>query len=177
MRFLRALQRVPPGFVLALLAIGVVLWPGWTSPAAALIGDEGLEAFMEAGLLSADLGPAPQVDAVNDTDEAVRGYLHANCAFCHNPEGLVPNMSYVQIDWSYDSDLSEAIDGRIYYYHDANPFSVEYEVVIDPGDPSNSQLINLMLEHEMPPLSVWTPDYDSLDLVKEWIRDMPEGGY
>ncbi len=134
------------------------------------LGEEGMAAM--ADLFCDDPPTNTEPERTSGVDDQARGWLHGNCAFCHNPDGVVPAVSYVDIDWSYEADSTGAVNQTIRYYNDVNPFDRDNPLVIDPGNPEESMLITLVEEKDMPPLSVWTHDAETVELLEEWIRQM-----
>ena len=81
----------------------------------------------------------------------MRGYMHANCAHCHNPQ-------YISIkDLRFATPL-------------ANTRLCE---VITPGWPSTSRVYQLVTSRPgMPPLGTAAVDPLADDLLGNWIRGM-----
>ncbi len=134
------------------------------------LGDDGIAAL--SGLLSADPGPAPQVDTTDPVEEAVRGYLHGNCAYCHQPAGVVSYVSVIGLDLRYSAADTGLLDAHAEYWH-ANPNADDGQPLLVPGDPDASALVGMIEDADMPPLAVWEPDADAVALLRAWIGAMP----
>lgn len=125
-----------------------------------LLGDEGLAQL--APLLDAPPDPAPDVEG-DALTQAARGYLQANCAFCHNAGGMTGRIGTLDLDLSYDVPVT-FVDQETRYWHDG-----QREVIADPANPARSALVRVMESAEMPFVGVWTPDAEGIALVQEWI--------
>lgn len=100
-----------------------------------------------------------------------RSYLHGNCAHCHQPGGW--NSSEIYMDMRYDTPFAEArlCGERIWHtiYRDQG------ELVIDPGDPDNSNLMQRMAGNGpfmMPPLGRVLADPVGTSVLRAWIEGM-----
>jgi hypothetical protein len=135
-----------------------------------------LESLGRAGRLSE--APAARFD-VPGSDEVKRGlgYLHANCAHCHNqhrPEHAGPRC----FDPRRDLDLSLRVDAlsrveETPLYTTAGPTSVV------PGDPERSALYRRArgdleaFQARMPPLATETLDPSALPIIEALINALP----
>ncbi len=143
-------------------------WPLGPNPFQ--LGDDNLAALYAAGLLDAAPDPAPQIDG-DATEQAARAYLHANCAFCHQPDGVAEKASFVELDWSYDAD--PPLDTTAWYYNDSSPWNPNLgDPLITPGDPDDSVVVSVMEEAIMPPVGVWIVDEEGIGAVRDWISEM-----
>ncbi|MCH7629278.1 MULTISPECIES: SO2930 family diheme c-type cytochrome [Novosphingobium] len=103
---------------------------------------------------------------------AARGYLEANCAHCHNPEGSASN-SGLDLRWEQQDAYRTGILKRpVAAGRGAGTF--EFDVV--PGDPDHSILPYRMGSTEggiaMPELGRASIDPAGLAIVKRWIAAM-----
>ena len=104
------------------------------------------------------------------------GYLHANCAHCHNPGGsarpdtdmnlrLALSDARPEDTATYRSTIDEALQ-----YFESGPF----ELRVAPGAPDQSGLLFRMTERgpktQMPPLATEQVDDDGIAAVRAWIE-------
>ena len=93
---------------------------------------------------------------VGDTDleRRMRGYIHANCAICHNNKDLG--------DFSHDSTLAtwnvppRRNSGRL----------------LAPGDPEESAMYRLLAAGMMPPIGVQVRDEEIIQDMSDWISSL-----
>jgi uncharacterized repeat protein (TIGR03806 family) len=99
-----------------------------------------------------------------------RAYLDTNCSFCHQP-GAVGGRAP---DLRYHTPLAKAnLIGRRPSQGQLGP---EGTRLIRPGDPERSEILHRMADlgsRRMPPLATNLVDRKALDLLEEWIADMP----
>lgn len=103
---------------------------------------------------------------------AARGYLEANCAHCHNPQGSASN-SGLDLRWEQGDPIKLGIMKRpVAAGRGAGAF--EFDIV--PGDPDHSILPYRMASTEggvaMPELGKTTVDKEGLALVRRWIAEL-----
>lgn len=132
------------------------------------LGDQGLGTL--AAAFDAPPGPAPDVESEDPTTVAVRGWLHGNCAYCHNPAGIVFQMSVVDLDFRYDAAMDW--DQHTAQYFNANPNTDDGRPIVDVARPSNSVLVTLLQEPLMPPVATWEPDAETIGTILTWIDEM-----
>jgi hypothetical protein len=122
------------------------------------LGSQGLELFEPY------LSRPVSVPVVVDSDLGVeaRGYLHGNCAFCHQGASVTG----VDLDLRYSNPPS-AIDGEGIYYYSGIPF-------LDPGSPPNSAIFKAIAEKVMPPIALSVTDQSALDTLSAWIIELGE---
>ena len=148
-------------------------------PSAPALGTENqIDAFAEAGLFDGapaqpyktalvtpvvgQLGGPPASATVT---ERARSYLHANCAFCHRPDG-----EFNSVDLRYDTPfeatgLCNAVPAK-------GTAGVEDATNLTPGHPELSTLWLRMAtlgNARMPPLASAVVDQQALDLIGDWI--------
>ncbi|MDD9967750.1 MAG: hypothetical protein OXR73_16060 [Myxococcales bacterium] len=125
-----------------------------------------------------DALPVPYVPPGDATAVAALGYLHGNCAHCHNPRGSarpdtdmnlrlsVTDMS-VQDTQTYVTTLSIPLQ-----YFEGSP--LQQRVV--PGAPGQSGLLFRMMERgpdtQMPPIGTELVDPAGLAAVETWIAGL-----
>jgi hypothetical protein len=139
------------------------------------------------GLLR-DLDPAlletaPRVPAATPRARAALGYLHGNCASCHNPRSAIEGLDlslvvHVGAGERARADALRTAVGR------ESRFGRRQGVVsaplrIAPGDPSASVLLRRLGSRnplvQMPPFGSHAVDPVARDLVEAWIREDLEG--
>jgi uncharacterized repeat protein (TIGR03806 family) len=97
--------------------------------------------------------------------ERARSYIHANCAFCHRPDG-----EFRSVDLRYDTTFKDTM------LCNATPakgtLGVANATNLTPGHPELSTIwlrMNTLGNGRMPPLASAVQDRDALDLVGQWI--------
>ncbi len=147
--------------------------------AAALGSDNQIDKFAAAGLFdqapakpyatalvtpyTGQLGSPPASATVTDL---ARSYLHANCAFCHRPDG-----EFSSVDLRYKTDLAHA--GLCNAVPAKGTQGVQNATNLTPGHPELSTLwlrMSTLGKGRMPPLASAVLDQDALDLVSDWIK-------
>jgi uncharacterized repeat protein (TIGR03806 family) len=117
--------------------------------------------------------PAAEPSMPDPTDQSAplndraRAYLHANCSFCHRPEGPTPST----VDLRYSTILNATNTC------DVSPQSGDLGAganarIIAPGSSGNSILVNRMNRRDqfaMPPLGSNQIDSAGVALISEWI--------
>jgi uncharacterized repeat protein (TIGR03806 family) len=100
--------------------------------------------------------------------ERARSYLHANCAFCHRPDG-----EFKTIDLRYDIDFKHtSLCNSVPVKGTQN---VDGATNLTPGHPELSVTwlrMNTLDLGRMPPLASYVLDQDALALVGDWIRSI-----
>jgi len=107
-------------------------------------------------------GPA----TTGTTEEKARSYMHANCAFCHRPDGEFP-----QIDMRYDTPLAQM--GVCNVTPLKGDQGVLNSVELKPGEPANS-VIYLRMNAlpgagRMPAIATNQIDTAGVKLISDWI--------
>ncbi|MEZ5565290.1 MAG: PQQ-dependent sugar dehydrogenase [Gammaproteobacteria bacterium] len=135
-----------------------------------------LETLSHIGLLPASVGvPANQPAlatpmTATSIDDVARAYLHANCAYCHQPDGPTG----VDMDLRYFQTLKGTQTCNA--PPQAGDLGIAGARLIVPGDPSRSILLQRMLRrdaHGMPPLGSSLPDAGKAAVIANWITQMP----
>ncbi|MCA8986457.1 MAG: right-handed parallel beta-helix repeat-containing protein [Planctomycetaceae bacterium] len=160
-------------------------------PTAANMNREGMQAYAgvnqlvswaHAGKLAAhpELENAPQMPVFDDSStgtlaERARAWLDVNCAHCHNPRGTARtsglDLSWGQTEeakfgvWKSPVAAGRATAGR------------KYDIV--PGKPEESILLYRIESNEpgvrMPSLARSLRQEEAVELIHEWISQMPAG--
>lgn len=137
-----------------------------------------LERLVRDGLLTRS--PARTIVVPGDeTERAALGYLHANCAHCHNqhrPTGAGPRCFDPQrsIDFSLPAEPSAESAGSSPVQRTAIP------AFIVPGRPDESRMIELVsrrggISLHMPPLGSERVDERGVQLLRRWIAKLAAG--
>ncbi len=134
-------------------------------------------------LPAALLAPPPPSAAATPTERATLGYLHANCAHCHNHNGTpVPlPLSFAQTaldgETSRQRVLRSLIDVVSRYRLPGDGGAARGARIVAPGQPEQSLLLLRMRSRQgavqMPPLGTRQVDADGLALVERWISELP----
>jgi hypothetical protein len=109
----------------------------------------------------------------------VLGYLHANCAHCHNQHRPPESAGARCFNPRRDFDLSLRV-GELGAVGDTAVYRSALGGVIDPGDPEASALYRRargdlgLFQSRMPPLANETLDPELLPLLESWIRSLPK---
>lgn len=112
-------------------------------------------------------------DATASIEARARSYLHGNCAHCHLPGGY--NSTEVDVDLRIGVNFEDARLCEQPIRHDI--FSRHGTLVIEPGNPDNSNLYQRMLTSEiarMPPSGRSIIDPLGSELVRQWIESLAE---
>lgn len=155
--------------------LGDVVMP--IGPKAYNLSAEWLTAFAKAGRLNR----VPQVtrriplweaaDRV-PVNEAARGYLDANCAHCHNPQGSASN-SGLYLGWLESDPYRLGVMKRPVA---AGRGAGNLEFAIVPGDPDHSILMYRLASVEggiaMPELGRASRDRQGEAVIRRWIAGM-----
>lgn len=145
----------------------------------AVDGDVNLPALASRGLVSgvADL-PAVRQAPADALERTATGYLHANCAHCHNDRGPLSDLD-LSLSVADAGGVDRILETLLNRTADSTVQSLRIRVV--PGAPGDSQLVARMKtrnpNHQMPPLGTRVTDNDAVALVERWIAHMktPEG--
>lgn len=114
--------------------------------------------------------PAESISASDALTFSVLGYLHGNCAHCHNDS---PN-SMSPLDLRHSQALTQLINVPTQGSGQLNGIRVT------PGAPEQSVLYQSLVTdgslpelRVMPPLGVQRPDTHAAALIEHWIRNLP----
>jgi uncharacterized repeat protein (TIGR03806 family) len=131
---------------------------------------DALGLFEAAPMLKTPL-PAPS-DETATLELRARSYLHANCAFCHRPDGL-----YKRFDLRYEVALKDSkacnvdgIKGTV-----GNSTSIN---LLKPGAAADSLMWQRMNQADpddgrMPQIGTYAIDDPAQALIKQWIDQLP----
>jgi hypothetical protein len=133
----------------------------------------GLVKNLPAGLIA----KAPRIETTSSTERAALGYLHGNCAHCHNHNGapapvdLTLAQSVIDAPQS-DRVLRSMIDAPSRFRgHDLGSDAP----LIAPGRPGASVLLARMRSRnpqtQMPPVGTQLRDVQALTLLERWIEE------
>jgi len=119
----------------------------------------------------------PRVEAPADTERAALGYLHANCAGCHNAHGALADLAldFEQLvgDKAGSARVLESVLRRAARFR--LPDQERSERVV-PGEPAQSvvqfRLSSRQLAQQMPPLGSKVVDQEAAGLVAAWIAQL-----
>jgi hypothetical protein len=133
------------------------------------LGDAGLD-LLRPHLIQ-DPGVAPQVVEGDALEQSIRGALHANCSFCHNPLGRPTSLAYVKMNLLFDVPLAETqtIDKAIRIFQPTPGVAPSALSIIKPGSSHDSALPKAIMEGYMPPLGIWNPDEALANDIVDWI--------
>lgn len=115
----------------------------------------------------------PLVVPGDATEQAALGYLHANCAHCHQRE-TTPGPRCFDPQAGFDLALRTTELARV---EDTAAYRTARGTVVVPGDPDGSALFRRasgggLLEPRMPALGAKTADAANVALLRRWIGAM-----
>ena len=113
---------------------------------------------------------SPTADAGTLTEKA-RSYLHANCAFCHRPDGL-----YKRFDLRYDVALADTQACNVDGIKGAVGTSTSINL-LKPGHAEDSLMWERMNQSDpdqgrMPQIGTYAIDDSAQKLVSQWINSL-----
>lgn len=146
-------------------------------PKARNLGADQIALWSEVGLLSGapqGIAEMPSIAVSQGTlDARARAYLDINCAHCHKSDGAASN-SGLWLGWEEESAVKLGI-GK--HPTAAGRGAGALRRVIEPGQPSQSILSFRMASAEagvaMPELGRRTVDKEGVDLINQWIEELP----
>ena len=100
----------------------------------------------------------------------VRSYLHVNCSICHQPDGGVNS----KIDLRHETSLGGMKVVSEVPKHDS--LGIAHARLIAPGVPHRSLLLERIARLErgrMPPLGTALVDTQAVQLLTNWVKQMP----
>jgi uncharacterized repeat protein (TIGR03806 family) len=98
--------------------------------------------------------------------ERARAYLHANCSYCHRPQGPTP----AQMDWRVTTALNAT--GACDVAPTLGNLGIANARLIAPGDPDRSVVVSRMNRigaNAMPPVGRHVIDTAGVQLIWDWI--------
>jgi hypothetical protein len=140
-----------------------------------------LRALVERGLiknLSAQISSTPpRIAARSPTERAALGYLHGNCAHCHNDNGAPVPVDLTLVQTGSDT---ASVDRVLRSMNDARSRFRGHGLASDapliaPGESNRSVLLARMRSRnpnaQMPPLGTQLVDADAVALIERWIDE------
>ena len=130
-------------------------------------GDETQLARLHAhGVLSGPLPESPEtIDASDEATREVLGYLHGNCAHCHNGTAGPSTSFDMRHPVALENLVGQPTEG----------IGAPPGVRVEPGSPEDSVLFQLFTasgDDQMPPLGVQRIDGAAVDMLETWIRGL-----
>ena len=121
----------------------------------------------------------PRIAARSAVERATLGYLHGNCGHCHNPSGKLTDLDLVlsqSVAFSEQEVLGTTVGQP---FHKPPPgLPPEANLRIVPGQPDRSGLWLRIASRnpalQMPPLGTQLADDEAIELLREWISELPE---
>lgn len=113
---------------------------------------------------------ADPYDPAETLEQRARSYLHSNCAICHVEAG--GGNSQMQLDFTTALDKMKVID--VVPHHDK--FGLPEARIVAPGHPENSVLlkrVSMRGRGQMPQLATTRIDKPAVEMLTEWIKQMP----
>jgi mono/diheme cytochrome c family protein len=109
-------------------------------------------------------------DRKGDLDKRARSYLHANCAQCHVDAG--GGNALFNVEFTSKPEATKLFDVRPVH----STFGLTEARLVAPGYPERSVLL-LRMSHRnqghMPPLATAMVDSQAVEMLREWIKQMP----
>lgn len=140
--------------------------------------EELLRRGLVAGLPATIAAHAPRVRAETPTARAALGYLHGNCAGCHNGRGPLASLDFsleVAVAPAH-TQMQAALRTATGHTAKFQPAASMQLLRIAAGAPDASLLVRRMASRQailqMPPLGTHRVDQEALTLVEAWIRDL-----
>lgn len=135
-----------------------------------------LDALVKQGRLDRAALPAHEIPGDEQT-QRVLGYLHANCAHCHNQDRPPEPDGGRSYNPRRDFDLSLRVDD-LASVESTGVFRTAIGRVITPGAPESSAILKRargdlhLFQARMPPLAAELLDPSLLPMLEEWIREL-----
>jgi mono/diheme cytochrome c family protein len=149
-------------------------------------GDVDLATLVERGLVrglpEALVARPPRIDARSPVERAALGYLHGNCASCHNDRGALAasvGMSLeVRLAPAHEpasGALATALGRESHFRPAGRPATLR----VAAGDPDGSVLLRRVSSRDaalqMPPFGTRLVDEEAVALLSAWIRSQSPG--
>ncbi|ABC82736.1 hypothetical protein [Anaeromyxobacter dehalogenans] len=143
-------------------------------------GDVDLPALARTGRLRGLprdlLATPPRIAAPSPRARAALGYLHANCASCHDARGALASLGLDLAQRVRGGDARAPLATAVGQPSRARPPGMgEAPLRIAPGEPGASVLVRRMASRDpllqMPPFGTKVADAQALDLVAAFVRD------
>ena len=110
-------------------------------------------------------------DAKADLDTRARSYLHANCAQCHVEAG--GGNAQMELGFTTKAEKMRILDVAPVHH----TFDIPDAKLVAPGIPERSVLLQRLTHRKagfMPPLATVLVDQAAVDLLRQWIKEMPK---
>jgi hypothetical protein len=110
-------------------------------------------------------------DSKADLTMRARSYLHSNCSQCHVEAG--GGNAQIDLEFTTALDKTKIFDVRPQHH----TFNLPDARLVAPGHPERSVLLHRLShrkEGHMPPLATSMVDRDAVEMLREWIRQMPK---
>jgi cytochrome c553 len=135
-------------------------------------GDLELRALIERGLLrSFDAALTPRVAARSARERAALGYLHGNCASCHNESGPLQRLG-LRLDHPLACTTPPALESTVGVASAFQRPGLTQRIA--PGEPERSVLLQRLATSDalaqMPPFGRHLVDREATQLLREWIE-------
>lgn len=109
-------------------------------------------------------------DRSQDLTARVRSYLHSNCAQCHVEAGG----GNAAMELEFTKTLDEMKIVNVTPQHDT--FGIKDAKIIAPGHPERSVMLHRISQRgkgHMPPLATRVVDQAAVEMLREWIKQLP----
>jgi uncharacterized repeat protein (TIGR03806 family) len=126
-----------------------------------------LDTLAHIGLFARDPGPAAGLPNLAAQPPG-RAYLHANCSYCHRPDGTGQGNA----DYRFETPLP---DMHVCDVEPQKDLGLADAKIVAPGDPAHSVLLSRMRDPgplRMPPLGTAVVDDHGSGLVEDWIHGL-----
>jgi hypothetical protein len=125
----------------------------------------------EAGLFTDPIPAVPEaLGGANPQTVQVIGYLHGNCAHCHNGSPNAQSVLSLEHEQSVDNLINQATQAH----------GQAEGIRVIPGDPVNSVLFQAFSGETsnpdiqpMPPVGVSVRDSVAIEMLRSWISGLP----
>jgi mono/diheme cytochrome c family protein len=149
-------------------------------------GDVDLAALVERGLVRGlperFVAQPPRIDAGSPIERAALGYLHGNCASCHNDRGALAASIGMSLEVRLlpghapaSGALASTLDRESHFRPADGPATLR----LAAGDPEGSVLLRRVASREaalqMPPFGSRLVDEEAVALLAAWIRSQSPG--
>lgn len=141
-----------------------------------------LAVLVRRGLVS-DLSPAvahapPRIRAATPVARAAQGYLHGNCASCHDVRGDLASLGMDLTQRVEPAPGAGPLESAVGVTSRYRPPGARGPVPrIAPGDPDGSALVARISTRnpaaQMPPAGTHVVDEEGVRLVRAWIEELP----
>ncbi|MCC6406930.1 MAG: hypothetical protein IT453_07180 [Planctomycetes bacterium] len=119
---------------------------------------------------------APRIDARTARERAALGYLHANCASCHNADGPLASLGMrLEQTLGVPRDANAALETTLDVIGRWRASDGAGCRRVAPGEPDASLLVRRIGSREplmqMPPFGTRRADEQALELIAAWVRE------